>query len=274
MSHTKYHLNSKLVLLFLTLLLLLVGLFFVYQIHAANSPLKIGVVSNNAPLSSKTAKHEFTGANVAVAKQLAQQFKRPIKLVAVNDQAELKTQLRHGQLDLGLGYFPATKKQHSWHTTQPVFYLDNVLFRRTDGKQKSLVKLAGKKVGKLTTGPQTTLLKKLGLKAKNYPSSTALFDALQKKQIRAAILTDPQYSNYLQQHPELVQAKDHTDPNQKKQVIKRINDPQITGQTVRVLTYGHRRLNRQAAQALAQLKQSGKLNDISRHFFGKDLTLE
>lgn len=274
MSHTKHHLNLKLVSLFLTLLILFVGFFFVHHIHAANSPLKVGVVSNDAPLSSKTSSHKPTGANVVVAKKLAQKLNRSVQIVTVKNQTELKSQLRQGQVDLGLGYFSPTKKQYSWQTSQPIFYLDNVLFRRADGKQKSLVKLTGKKVGKLTTGPQAAILKKLALKEKNYASPDTLVAALKKKQIRAAVLTGPQYATYLQQHPEFVQAKDHTDPRQTKQVLKRISDPQLTGQTVRVVSYDHRRLTRQVSRALKQLKQSGELNQISRRFFGKDLTLE
>lgn len=254
---------------FLTLLLVTCAAFFIpLHVHAQQPVLKVGIIQH-AP---STYDQQVHAANVAVAHELGKKTNHKVKIITVTNQKQLKNKLKDGKVDAALSYFP--QKKQDYLSSAPVFYVNNVLFRRTDGKQSSLHKLANKKIGLLTTGPQTSLLKDLQLKSYRYRSIAKLITALKKKKIQAAILTGPQYSSYLQKHPELVQAHDHTDLDQKAQVLKRISDPQVTGQTIRVLTYKKGKLAHQLNSALTSLRQTGQLNKISVKYFGKNLTLE
>ncbi|GBG94367.1 amino acid ABC transporter substrate-binding protein [Ligilactobacillus salitolerans] len=262
--------RHKIIYLGLALTLLL-GLIIGGKLSAqANQTLKIGMLAHDQPLSYQS-KQKVRGANAVLARALGQQLDRPVTIVPVQTKRQLQNKLREGQLDLALGAFTQTKH---FQQTKPVFYVRNMLFRRGDNKKRSVEKLAGHSVGMLKNGSQAELLAQLEVKAKRYRTLPDLVQALKQKKISAAVVTEPQYTKYLQKHPELVSAKDPADEIQTAQILHRISGPEVTAQKVLGLTYKDKHLLRQVEHALNQLRQAGSLTQISLKYFKKDISQE
>lgn len=266
-SFLKYTARKHFILIFVLSFFIL--LFFTPSISAVNV-LKVGVLKDDAPLSSAYSNNQAHGANVAVAAQLAKDLDQKAKIVPCKNKKQQLKQLRNGKIDIALGSFSPQTANYKLST--PIFYVENILFRRADGTKKSVQKLADHKVGMLKNGTQSSLLKELQLKRKRYSSISAMVTALQNKKIKAAILTGPEYTSYLQKHPEYTQAKDHTDQQQTQQVLKRIKDSQITAQEVSVATYHSKKLAKKINKDLKKMSKDGRLNKISLKYFGKDIT--
>ncbi len=258
------HFNRGLFLFFVSLIIIM---FCSLPSSFAQGSFRMGVVHDTAH-SNPVRK-----AATAVVKQITDKTSPKIKLISFKNTTTLKEHLKDGQIDLALIAF--TKKQNNgrnFRTTQPFFYPANILFRRADGHRNSVEKLADQKVGLLSSANQGPLLRGLQLKSRRYSSIGKIVTALKTKKISAAILTEEKYTTYLQTHPELVQARDHSDSKQTGQILKRINDPLITSQNICGLTYKDSKLVRQINDQLSNLQKTGRLTKISLKYFGKDIS--
>lgn len=255
------------------LLVFAVAIVFITPTILADDTLKVGVLENDAPLSSRNKSNKMYGANVAVAQEIATDLHKEVQLVPAKSNKQLQQKLKNGTIDLALGtLFKNKRSTKDFQSSDPFLYVENILFRRSDSKKKSVKKLTDQKIGILKTGSQTQIFKQLHFKKHQYSSIPQLMDAVENKQIKAAILTSPQYTAYLKKYPELVSAKDKTDKKQKQQVLKRIKDPQITAQNIQATTYHDQKLNKKVTDSLEEMAKDGRLNQISVKYFGKDIT--
>lgn len=255
------------------LLVFAVAIVFITPSILADDTLKVGVLESDAPLSSRNKSNKMHGANVAVAQEIATDLHKEVQLVPAKSNKQLQQKLKNGTIDLALGtLFKNKRSTKNFQSSDPFLYVENILFRRSDSKKKSVKKLTDQKVGILKTGSQTQIFKQLHFKKHQYSSISQLMDAVENKQVKAAILTGPQYTAYLKKHPELVSAKDKTDKKQKQQVLKRIKDPQITAQNIQATTYHDQKLNKKVTDSLKKMTKDGRLNQISVKYFGKDIT--
>ena len=173
--------------------------------HISADTLKVGILADNKPYSYLTNK-KVTGFEVELSKKIAQEMDANIKFVKVTDRKKLQKLVSDHQIDLALGQFDKTTLSSKLITTNTYLYPQNVLFTGTHRHISSIEDLQNKKVGILANGNQHQLLTSLQMKPKVYNSISSLMKALENKKIKAGILTDYEYTAYLNKHPELTSA--------------------------------------------------------------------
>lgn len=241
--------------------------------HISADTLKVGILADNKPYSYLTNK-KVTGFEVELSKKIAQEMDANIKFVKVSDRKKLQKLVSEYQIDLALGQFDKTTLSSKLITTDTYLYPQNVLFTGTHRYISSVEDLQNKKVGILANGNQHQLLTSLQMKPKVYNSISSLMKALENKKIKAGILTDYEYTAYLNKHPELtsayLQALNSTKKSDlPKLTLTRIKDPQITSQQLVGITD---KRNTKLNQALDKLKDGNDIIDLSQKYFSQDLT--
>lgn len=79
---------------------------------------------------------------------------------AYDTRKQLESALKKRRIQIAFGSIDAFNvNQDVFDVSEPYLYEPNVLFRRSDGKRKTIKKLANKPVGMLKDGNQTYLLK-------------------------------------------------------------------------------------------------------------------
>ena len=234
--------------------------------HISADTLKVGILADNKPYSYLTNK-KVTGFEVELSKKIAQEMDANIKFVKVSDRKKLQKLVSEHQID-------QTTLSSKLITTDTYLYPQNVLFTGTHRHISSVTDLQNKKVGMLANGNQQQLLTNLQIKPKVYNSISSLMKALENKKIKAGILTDYEYTAYLNKHPELtsayLQALNSTKKSDlPKLTLTRIKDPQITSQQLVGITD---KRNTKLNQTLDKLKDGNDIIDLSQKYFSQDLT--
>lgn len=248
--------------------LLLGTLTTVSNVHA-QTVLKVGVLKTNKPYSSYS-QHKYTGLDVSLAKKLGTELNRSVKIIAVKNHKQLFSKLRTHKIDIALGSSDTSIVPSEFSKTNSYLYPGNILFIRHDSKYKTITKLANHNVGMLKDNNQASLLTSLQMHPKKYKNMTSLLTALNKGKVKAAILSDYQYSKLLVDQPELVKANDPTNKSEVAQVLNRISDSQITSQQLVASVYHNKKLLQQLNTALQNLKSDGTISTLSERFLRQD----
>ena len=227
--------------------------------------LKIGFLTNNPPYS-------YTQVNKGFEFELAQQLGQNIKMVPKSSTTALFKALKKHQVDLVFSDSSQVPKE--FNQTISFLHPANVLFRRHDSKNKTVLKLNQKSIGFLKNNPHQDLITNLGAKPKTYKTTAALLRALNAGKIKAAFLTDYQYSQLLAKNPQLVAAKDPTNKEQVAQLLVKITDPQVTSQNLVLASYHNKRIITKTNHKLKQLQKNGILTKLSMKYFEQDWTYQ
>ena len=126
----------------------------------------------------------------------------------------------------------------------------------------------------MKNNPHQDLITNLGAKPKTYKTTAALLQALNAGKIKAAFLTDYQYSQLLAKNPQLVAAKDPTNKEQVAQLLVKITDPQVTSQNLVLASYHNKRIITKTNHKLKQLQKNGILTKLSMKYFEQDWTYQ
>ena len=247
--------------------LLFMGMIFKPLPTYAQAPLKIGLLKNQAPYSYSQVKQ--AGFEVELAQKLGKKLQRPVKIKLIANQNKLLTDLKQHKIDVALGV-NSTVKDRKLKLSSPYLWQKNTLFIQNNGPFKSYDKLIGHYLGVLSTNQQISQFKELGFKVKTYSTVDKLQQALAARKISAGVLSDYQYTTYVQQHLEL-QDQPNLTPEAQKQTWKTLNAPLITAQP-RCLATTNSKLTKQLNQALTTLSENQSLSRLSQRYFQQDLT--
>lgn len=238
---------------------------------SAKAAVTVGILKDNAPYST-VKKGRSSGLEPAVARRI---FGKSVRFRAFDRRSELASALKSRRIQAAFGATDAMDvNQDVFDVSDPYLYEPNVLFRRHDGKRKSVTKLAGKPVGMLEGGNQTYLLKSISARIRRYRTPEALDRALAGGRICAAVMSDFEYTAYLKDHPEHVRAQDPQNEDQVADLFVKIGDPAVTSAQLAVVTYRNAGLLKKINSQIAGLHDSGALQDISLKYMGKDISLE
>lgn len=249
---------------------LLLGLFFLAPLHAqASNTLALGILKNDAP-------YTISNGNLSFYRELTQELqtalKQKIKIKTYPSAKQLNTALKEQKIQLALSDQSLFSKQLT--TSRPLLYPRNVLFTRNDSKKRGLAQLVNEKVGVVSPGVQTPLLRRLGSKAVTYPNITALVKALDEKKIQAAILDDKRYQYFLATQPQRQKEPTQTDKELVAHQFKQLKAPEITSEQIVFATYHNKKLAQRVENVVSDLRQTGQLSTLSQKYFAQDLSLE
>ncbi|WP_334117683.1 substrate-binding periplasmic protein [Ligilactobacillus sp.] len=237
----------------------------------ADASMTVGILKDNAPYSTFYRK-KARGLEPEIARKLTNDS---VSFKAYDTRRKLEAALKKRQIQIAFGSIDALNvNQDVFDVSEPYLYEPNILFRRHDGKRKTLEKLANKPVGMLTDGNQTQLLKNLLLKPRYFKNIKAMDKALAEGKIHAAILSDYEYSNYLKDHPEHVKAADATNDEQTADLFVKISDPAITSSQFVAVTYKNEELLKKINSAISSMHDDGTLQELSQKYLGKDISLQ
>ena len=222
--------------------------------------LTVGLLQNNQP---------YTNYEKALTKKIYP--KAHIK--RYRTQKSLLKAIRHKKVDLALGAFNDQDLNQAFYATStPYLYVRNILFTRQDSKYQRLSKLKGQTIGILSFESQQALAHNLHLKTKRYPSMKALNRALNQGQIKAGLVLTHTYTNYLKDHPELIEVSDSTNFRQQGQILVKIADPQVTASQFVVVGKKAALINKVDCK-LNKLADRQVLAQLSQTYLGQNLTL-
>lgn len=237
----------------------------------ANASMTVGILKDNAPYSTFYHR-KARGLEPELSRKMTDDS---IIFKAYDTRKQLESALKKRRIQIAFGSIDAFNvNQDVFDVSEPYLYEPNVLFRRSDGKKKTIKKLANKPVGMLKDGNQTYLLKNVLLKPRYFKNIKAMDKALADGKIYAAILSDYDYSNYLKDHPEHVKAADATNDEQTAELFVKISDPAITSSQFVAVTYKNEKLLTKINNAIVSMHDDGTLQELSQKYLSKDISLQ
>lgn len=217
--------------------------------------LKVGIVKK-APNYIKKDGH-LSGFDVELAHKIGKQLNKSIKIKTYSSQQQLINATKQHKVDLGLSI--PKSATHSLHQSEPELYIKNVLFGQ---KNYSVKTLKNQPVGVLKNHFQASLINSLGMKAVTFSSTDSLITALKKGKIKAALLNQYQFNNYLTHHvnyDQLQNGNDHAE-------FKKIADVNITAEQI-VAISTNAKTTSQVSKALHDLRINGELTALSAKYY-------
>lgn len=237
----------------------------------ANASMTVGILKDSTPYSTFYHR-KARGLEPELARKMTDDS---VIFKAYDTRKQLESALKKRRIQIAFGSIDAFNvNQDVFDVSEPYLYEPNVLFRRSDGKKKTIKKLANKPVGMLEDGNQTYLLKNALLKPRYFKNIKTMDKALTDGKIYAAILSDYDYSNYLKDHPEHVKAADATNDEQTAELFVKISDPAITSSQFVAVTYKNKKLLTKINSAIVSMHDDGTLQELSQKYLSKDISLQ
>jgi len=152
----------------------------------ANASMTVGILKDNAPYSTFYHR-KARGLEPELARKMTDDS---VIFKAYDTRKQLESALKKRRIQIAFGSIDAFNvNQDVFDVSEPYLYEPNVLFRRSDGKKKTIKKLANKPVGMLKDGNQTYLLKNVLLKPRSFKNIKTMDKALTDGKIYAATMT-------------------------------------------------------------------------------------
>ncbi|MFK5676116.1 MULTISPECIES: transporter substrate-binding domain-containing protein [unclassified Ligilactobacillus] len=240
--------------------------------QSKSKTLTIGTVMNNSPYCAGQP-GQLTGYDIKLGTAIAQKTGMKPKFITYQTDEDLLAGLRHGKVMVALGATDLINlPDGKYSTSSPYLYPTNVLFTTTANKHSTVTGMTGCAVGMLKNGNQATLLRRLVFRPKQYQSMNALISAINRGQVQAGIVTNFQYTNYLKDHPSLVQPMNPANTTERGKVLKQIKGNGIYAQQLVAVTYHHKQVTQTVNRAIDDLRNEGTLAKLSQQFFQRDMS--
>ena len=240
--------------------------------QAAPKTLTIGTVMDNSPYCTGQP-GQLAGYDIKLGTAIAKKAGMKPKFVTYRTNADILAGLRHRKVMVALGATDLINlPDGKYSTSTPYLYPTNVLFTTNANKHSTVAGMTGCTVGMLKNGNQATLLRRLVFRPKQYSSMNALISAINHGQIQAGIVTNFQYTNYLKDHPDLIQPANPASSTERGRVLKQIKGNGIYAQQLVAVTYHHKQLTKTVNQAIDDLRNDGTLAKLSQQFFQRDMS--
>ena len=200
----------------------------------------VGILKDNAPYSTFYHR-KARGLEPELAKKMTDDS---VIFKAYDTRKQLESALKKRRIQIAFGSIDAFNvNQDVFDVSEPYLYEPNVLFRRSDGKRKTIKKLANKPVGMLKDGNQTYLLKNVLLKPRSFKNIKTM-------------------------------DKDATNDEQTAELFVKISDPAITSSQFVAVTYKNEKLLTKINSAIVSMHDDGTLQELSQKYLSKDISLQ